>query len=108
MISGVSCAKQIQLCTPYFFKVRFIRTRAHSAQCVVPKRGLEPLRPKPLPPQGSASTNSATWAKTRRSCMQACMNISIVMLIVPFAEWVAQKVLFVVGLLAVELLAQAL
>ena len=34
-----------------------------SANCmVVPKRGLEPLRPKPLPPQGSASTNSATWA----------------------------------------------
>src|SRR6478672_8995875 len=31
---------------------------------LVPKGGLEPPRPKPLPPQGSASTNSATWAKT--------------------------------------------
>jgi hypothetical protein len=31
---------------------------------LVPKRGLEPLRPKALPPQGSASTNSATWAQT--------------------------------------------
>src|SRR5690606_379851 len=29
---------------------------------MVPKGGLEPPRPKPLPPQGSASTNSATWA----------------------------------------------
>src|SRR5690606_20325741 len=29
---------------------------------LVPKGGLEPPRPKPLPPQGSASTNSATWA----------------------------------------------
>ena len=29
---------------------------------LVPKRGLEPLRISPLPPQGSASTNSATWA----------------------------------------------
>src|SRR5690606_883241 len=26
-------------------------------------RSLEPPRPKPLPPQGSASTNSATWAR---------------------------------------------
>src|SRR5690606_25704611 len=31
---------------------------------VVPKRGLEPPRVSPLPPQGSASTNSATWART--------------------------------------------
>src|SRR6185437_300666 len=30
---------------------------------VVPKGGLEPPRSYPLPPQGSASTNSATWAK---------------------------------------------
>src|SRR3546814_12326063 len=29
------------------------------------KGGLEPPRPKPLPPQGSASTNSATWANSR-------------------------------------------
>jgi hypothetical protein len=29
---------------------------------VVPKRGLEPLRLTSLPPQGSASTSSATWA----------------------------------------------
>ena len=29
---------------------------------LVPKRGLEPLRLSSLPPQGSASTNSATWA----------------------------------------------
>ena len=28
----------------------------------MPKRGLEPLQLSPLPPQGSASTNSATWA----------------------------------------------
>src|SRR3546814_5254977 len=34
---------------------------------VVPKGGLEPPRPKPLPPQGSASTNSATWANSRCS-----------------------------------------
>src|SRR5690606_3005165 len=31
---------------------------------LVPKRGLEPLRLSSLPPQGSASTNSATWAET--------------------------------------------
>lgn len=29
---------------------------------LVPKRGLEPLRLASLPPQGSASTSSATWA----------------------------------------------
>src|SRR5258707_2090267 len=29
---------------------------------LVPKGGLEPPRPKSLPPQGSASTNSAIWA----------------------------------------------
>ena len=29
---------------------------------LVPKRGLEPLRLTSLPPQGSASTSSATWA----------------------------------------------
>ena len=32
------------------------------ASYVVPKRGLEPLRLASLPPQGSASTSSATWA----------------------------------------------
>ena len=32
---------------------------------MVPKRGLEPLRFTSLPPQGSASTNSATWATAR-------------------------------------------
>src|SRR6476659_3519920 len=31
---------------------------------MVPKGGLEPPRLASLPPQGSASTNSATWAKT--------------------------------------------
>src|SRR3990167_1943157 len=30
--------------------------------CLVPKGGLEPPRPKSLPPQGSASTNSAICA----------------------------------------------
>src|SRR3546814_18270006 len=35
---------------------------ANSAYVLVPKGGLEPPRPKPLPPQGSASTNSATSA----------------------------------------------
>src|SRR3546814_6481824 len=48
---------------------------------VVPKGGLEPPRPKPLPPQGSASTNSATWANSRRSEehtseLQSLMRIS--------------------------------
>src|SRR3569623_3852569 len=33
-----------------------------SEQMLVPKRGLEPPRLASLPPQGSASTNSATWA----------------------------------------------
>ena len=29
---------------------------------MVPKAGLEPARPSPLPPQDSVSTNSTTWA----------------------------------------------
>src|SRR6185312_15299988 len=33
-----------------------------AGRSMVPKRGLEPPRVSPLPPQGSASTNSATWA----------------------------------------------
>src|SRR3546814_7660575 len=46
---------------------------------VVPKGGLEPPRPKPLPPQGSASTNSATWAnrsEEHTSELQSLMRIS--------------------------------
>ncbi len=39
-----------------------LRARRTRLLTMVPKRGLEPLRPKSLPPQGSASTNSATWA----------------------------------------------
>jgi hypothetical protein len=31
-------------------------------QCLVPRKGLEPSRLAALPPEGSASTNSATWA----------------------------------------------
>src|SRR5690606_34731417 len=38
---------------------------------LVPKRGLEPLRLSSLPPQGSASTNSATWAETSRRLRRA-------------------------------------
>jgi hypothetical protein len=34
----------------------------HWNPVMVPKRGLEPLRLTSLPPQGSASTSSATWA----------------------------------------------
>ena len=52
---------------------RFIGPRRPDAQklspyecgfdwCLVPKGGLEPPRLSSLPPQGSASTNSATWA----------------------------------------------
>src|SRR6185312_12930298 len=36
--------------------------------CMVPKRGLEPLRLASLPPQGSASTSSATWAGVLLQC----------------------------------------
>ena len=32
---------------------------------MVPRAGLEPARPKPLPPQDSVSTNSTTWAYSR-------------------------------------------
>src|SRR3546814_11220722 len=39
--------------------------RGEGLPLVVPKGGLEPPRPKPLPPQGSASTTSATWATSR-------------------------------------------
>ena len=35
---------------------------------LVPKGGLEPPRLSALPPQGSASTNSATWAGVLTSC----------------------------------------
>ena len=31
---------------------------------MVPKAGLEPAQLSPLPPQGSVSTNSTTWALT--------------------------------------------
>jgi hypothetical protein len=30
----------------------------------VPKAGLEPAQLSPLPPQGSVSTNSTTWANS--------------------------------------------
>jgi hypothetical protein len=36
---------------------------------LVPKRGLEPLRLTSLPPQGSASTSSATWAGVFQCCL---------------------------------------
>src|SRR5690606_30277253 len=38
------------------------RRTTQAFRFLVPKGGLEPPRPKPLPPQGSASTNPATWA----------------------------------------------
>ena len=41
---------------------RRIVSRFMVKEGMVPKGGLEPPRPKSLPPQGSASTNSATWA----------------------------------------------
>ena len=44
-------------------KIRPNTPKSLMYQCnLVPKRGLEPLRFTSLPPQGSASTNSATWA----------------------------------------------
>src|SRR5690606_17998277 len=45
--------------------------RVHDTSKMVPKGGLEPPRPKPLPPQGSASTNSATWASEGAACTVA-------------------------------------
>src|SRR5690349_13002863 len=44
--------------------IRRVFREAHEsfAPMLVPKGGLEPPRLSALPPQGSASTNSATWA----------------------------------------------
>src|SRR6185437_16570838 len=39
---------------------------------LVPKAGLEPARRSALPPQGSASTNSATWAERNTAHIHAC------------------------------------
>ena len=33
---------------------------------MVPRTGLEPAQLSPLPPQGSASTNFATWAQMKK------------------------------------------
>lgn len=42
---------------------------------LVPKRGLEPLRLTSLPPQGSASTSSATWAGVLLSAWPAASQL---------------------------------
>src|SRR5690606_14634182 len=59
------------LCTALCLLVSGAAVTGRARRVLVPKGGLEPPRPKPLPPQGSASTNSATWAF---SCCQPCLG----------------------------------